>query len=76
MFYGTDRLIEKVGRYDKNIASSIRTKMQTYRPTYRFISDIFLCDVGPIRADIAFPFKRRKGIDDMFQFYFGIGQSF
>jgi len=31
---------------------------------------------GPIRADIAFPTKRRKRIDDPFQFYFGIGQSF
>lgn len=33
-------------------------------------------DFGPIRVDIAFPLNRRKGIDDTFQFTFGIGQSF
>lgn len=33
-------------------------------------------DFGPIRADIAFPTKRRKKIDDAYQLYFGIGQSF
>lgn len=33
-------------------------------------------DFGPLRADIAFPMNRRKGIDDRFQFSIGIGQSF
>lgn len=33
-------------------------------------------DFGPIRVDVAFPNNRRKGIDDAFQLYFGIGQSF
>lgn len=33
-------------------------------------------DFGPIRADIGFPLNRRKGIDNKFQFSFGIGQTF
>lgn len=32
--------------------------------------------VGPIRADLAFPLKRRKKIDSAFQLYFSIGQTF
>jgi translocation and assembly module TamA len=33
-------------------------------------------DFAPLRADIAIPLNRRKGVDRAFQFYFGIGQSF
>lgn len=36
----------------------------------------YITDFGPIRADIGFPLKRRKFIDDAFQLYFGIGQTF
>lgn len=36
----------------------------------------YMTDFGPIRADIAFPLKRRKSIDDAYQVYFGIGQAF
>ena len=36
----------------------------------------YLTDFGPIRADIAFPLKRRKFIDKSYQLYFGIGQAF
>lgn len=32
--------------------------------------------IGPLRLDFAFPLNRRKGIDDSFQFYVSIGQSF
>lgn len=32
--------------------------------------------VGPLRADLAFPFNRRKHLDSPFQFYFSIGQTF
>lgn len=32
--------------------------------------------VGPIRLDVAFPFNPRKGLDNSFQVYFSIGQSF
>lgn len=32
--------------------------------------------VGPLRADIAFPLKRREGVDDLFQIYLSLGQSF
>lgn len=32
--------------------------------------------IGPIRFDIAFPINRRSGVDDAFQFYISIGQSF
>ncbi|MCW5730106.1 MAG: outer membrane protein assembly factor [Alphaproteobacteria bacterium] len=32
--------------------------------------------IGPIRADIAFPLNRRRGIDDAFQFYVSLGQAF
>ncbi|QJT10142.1 autotransporter assembly complex protein TamA [Oceanidesulfovibrio marinus] len=31
---------------------------------------------GPLRADIAVPLKRRKDVDDPFQFYISIGQAF
>ncbi len=36
----------------------------------------YFTNFGPLRADIAFPLKRRKTIDRPFQLYFGIGQSF
>lgn len=36
----------------------------------------YLTPIGPIRADIAFPLNRRRGIDDGFQFYFSLGQAF
>jgi len=32
--------------------------------------------IGPIRLDVATPINRRKGVDDSFQFYVSIGQSF
>lgn len=31
---------------------------------------------GPLRADLAVPLNRRKGVDSSFQLYFSIGQSF
>lgn len=36
----------------------------------------YMTDFGPIRADIGFPLKKRRGVDNNFQLYFGIGQSF
>lgn len=32
--------------------------------------------VGPVRIDAAFPLDRREGIDDAWQFYVSLGQSF
>jgi translocation and assembly module TamA len=32
--------------------------------------------IGPIRLDVAVPVNRRKGVDDSFQLYVSIGQSF
>lgn len=32
--------------------------------------------VGPLRLDFGFPINRRKGIDDIFQFYISLGQAF
>jgi len=32
--------------------------------------------IGPIRFDVAFPLDRRDGIDDSFQIYLSLGQSF
>lgn len=32
--------------------------------------------IGPVRADVAVPLNRRKGIDDAVQFYFSLGQAF
>jgi translocation and assembly module TamA len=32
--------------------------------------------IGPIRLDVAFPLERRSGIDDAFQVYVNLGQSF
>ncbi|MFN7095748.1 MAG: BamA/TamA family outer membrane protein, partial [Burkholderiales bacterium] len=31
---------------------------------------------GPLRADIAIPINKRKGIDDDYQIYLSIGQAF
>lgn len=36
----------------------------------------YLGDIGPVRADIALPLNRRKGIDRFMQFYASFGQSF
>lgn len=36
----------------------------------------YFTSFAPLRADIAFPLNGRKGIDDSFQFYVGIGQAF
>ena len=36
----------------------------------------YYTSIGPLRLDIAFPTKRRPGIDDPYQIYAGIGQSF
>lgn len=32
--------------------------------------------VGPVRADVAIPLNRRKGVDDAFQIYVSLGQAF
>ena len=32
--------------------------------------------IGPVRADLGFPLRRRNGIDDFFQIYISIGQAF
>jgi len=32
--------------------------------------------VGPVRLDVAFPLKRRRGLDRCFEVYFSVGQSF
>mgnify|MGYP001095199858 CR=1 FL=1 len=36
----------------------------------------YITSFGPLRADIGFPIRKRKSVDDAFQLYFGIGQSF
>ncbi len=36
----------------------------------------FFTAVGPVRLDAAFPIDRRDGIDDAWQFYVSLGQSF
>ena len=36
----------------------------------------YLTPVGPFRLDIAFPLNKRKGIDNTFQIYASIGQTF
>jgi translocation and assembly module TamA len=32
--------------------------------------------IGPIRADLAIPLERRKGVDDAYQIYLSLGQAF
>jgi translocation and assembly module TamA len=32
--------------------------------------------IGPVRLDVAFPLQDRDGVDDAFQVYISIGQSF
>jgi translocation and assembly module TamA len=36
----------------------------------------YFTPIGPLRFDVAFPVNRRRGIDDAFQIYLSIGQSF
>jgi translocation and assembly module TamA len=36
----------------------------------------YYTNFGPLRADIAFPLKKRHGVDRSFQIYFSIGQAF
>ena len=36
----------------------------------------YFTSVGPIRADFAFPIRRRKGIDSKMQFILSLGQAF
>lgn len=36
----------------------------------------YFTSIGPIRADIAFPIRRRKGIDSKMQFILSLGQAF
>lgn len=36
----------------------------------------YFTSIGPIRADLAFPIKRRKGIDSRMQFILSLGQVF
>lgn len=36
----------------------------------------YFTDLGPLRADIAFPLNRRHGLDEPLQFYLSIGQAF
>jgi translocation and assembly module TamA len=36
----------------------------------------YLTPVGPIRIDVAFPLNRRKDVDNSYEFYISIGQSF
>ncbi|MBK8174167.1 MAG: outer membrane protein assembly factor [Rhodospirillales bacterium] len=36
----------------------------------------YLTVVGPVRVDFAFPLNPREHVDDLFQFYIGLGQAF
>ena len=36
----------------------------------------YLTPLGPFRLDVAFPLDKRKGVDDSFQIYASIGQTF
>ncbi|PCJ29186.1 MAG: hypothetical protein COA94_02195 [Rickettsiales bacterium] len=36
----------------------------------------YYTEFAPIRVDIAFPIKKRQGVDKSYQIYFGLGQSF
>lgn len=36
----------------------------------------YFTGIGPFRLDVAFPFDRRDGIDDAFQVYVSLGQSY
>lgn len=51
-------------RFDEKMLQSVGVGARYFTP------------VGPIRMDIAFPLNPRKGLDNSFQFYFSIGQSF
>lgn len=65
LFYDAGNVFESpLPRFDKKMLQSIGVGARYFTP------------VGPIRMDIAFPLNPRKGIDNSFQFYFSIGQSF
>jgi translocation and assembly module TamA len=36
----------------------------------------YFTPVGPVRVDIAFPLNPREGLDEPFQFYVSLGQTF
>ena len=36
----------------------------------------YFTSIGPIRFDLAFPIKRRKGVDSKMQFIMSLGQTF
>lgn len=51
-------------QFDKKMLQSVGIGIRYYTP------------VGPLRLDIAYPLKRRKHVDNSFQVYFSVGQSF
>ena len=50
--------------FDKKVLKSLGIGGRYYTP------------VGPLRLDVAFPLDRRKHLDNWFQIYFSVGQSF
>lgn len=65
LFYDVGNVFkDTLPRFDEKMLQSVGVGARYFTP------------VGPIRMDIAFPLNRRKGIDNSFQFYFSIGQSF
>jgi translocation and assembly module TamA len=65
LFYDAGNVFkEPLPRFDGKMLQSVGVGARYFTP------------VGPIRMDVAFPLNRRKGVDNSFQFYFSIGQSF
>ncbi|OYZ38601.1 MAG: hypothetical protein B7Y25_00505 [Alphaproteobacteria bacterium 16-39-46] len=70
---------------DIGIVSFVDAGTVFNRPTPTFSNPLFwgvgggiryYTPIGPIRFDVAFPLRRRAGVDSPFQIYAGIGQSF
>jgi translocation and assembly module TamA len=55
---------DPIPKFERKMLQSVGIGARYYTP------------VGPIRMDLAFPLNRRKNIDNRFQLYFSIGQSF
>ena len=65
LFYDVGNVYSaQLPQFDQGVLRSVGIGGRYYTP------------VGPLRLDIAFPLNRRKHVDNAFQIYFSVGQTF
>jgi len=73
----TTRTIGLVAFVDAgNAYSTVTPKLSEELQVGAGVGVRYYTPIGPVRADVAVPVNRRKGIDDAVQFYFSLGQAF